>query len=538
MMGAIATSSGNGTSHFICGSASQFMRGRSCCVEVPRPVPEREVPRRRGPRSGFVNAIPDIGRTSYLAAVAAEDPSKFGRFIQTYSGFLSSFVIGVAGLIATSIWQYRQSQIAVEQTHSEQAAAHAKADSDWRIARAEILGKNLNVLSAQGAGTADQRFGVLLSLTRGNIIDPELAVSYALELGRDNANYMRSVLASTTDKNYSQLLQAFKLTCLQRFGVERAAEICKDDKLADRSDAIAQLFEDELEAAASVGQVARGPMALLREERQVQSVPGKVSWLFEPYLQDLYERRQWTDIERFQNTSVGAKLVAALVLATARTGELVGSTESARIDAFHSQLRKWLIGYLTGQTCDSDCRGRLVDVMLSSYGEAQGDYDDSLKKLMLQPRGEAGPTLAHLHARLLWCQVDGDDLALFRDQVLVPAVTQALAQPVKKNEATMVEDLIGLAALVPEPADAGSNKPIADPAAAKSVAGWKAMLAALASASAPGGPGGAVGDRFQRVFSARRSSARRERQNPPPMIKKVSFCNVADNAGSTPSMEQ
>src|SRR6266700_1891405 len=505
MMGAIATSSGNGTSHFICGSASQVMRGRSCCVEVPRPLPEREVPRRRGPLAGFVNAIRDIGRTSYLAAVAAEDPSKFGRFIQTYSGFLSSFVLGVAALIATSIWQYRQSQIAVEQSHSEQAAARAKADSDWRIARAEILGKNLGVLSATGPNTAD---------------------------------YMRSVLASTTDKNYSQLLQAFKLTCLQRFGVERAAEICKDDKLADRSDAIAQLFEDELEAAASVGQVARGPMALLREERQVQSVPGKVSWLFEPYLQDLYERRQWTDIERFQNTSVGAKLVAALVLATARTGELVGSTESARIDAFHSQLRKWLIGYLTGQTCDSDCRGRLVDVMLSSYGEAQGDYDDALKKLMLQPRGEAGPTLAHLHARLLWCQVDGDDLALFRDQVLVPAVTQALAQPVKKNEATMVEDLLGLAALVPEPADAGSNKPIADPAAAKSVAGWKAMLAALASASAPGGPGGAVGDRFQRVFSARRSSARRERQNPPPMIKKVSFCNVADNAGSTPSMEQ
>src|SRR6266851_1809432 len=146
-------------------------------------------------RPGF-NAIPDIRRSGYLATVAHEDSSKFGRFIQTYSAFLSSFVIGVAGLIATSIWQYRQSQIAVEQSHSEQAAARAKADSDWRIARAEILGKNLNVLSAQGAGTADQRFGVLLSLTRGNIIDPELAVSYALELGKDNAGYMRAVLAS------------------------------------------------------------------------------------------------------------------------------------------------------------------------------------------------------------------------------------------------------------------------------------------------------------------------------------------------------
>src|SRR5438874_5234053 len=176
--------------------------------------------------------IPDIRRSSHHRAILApvSDPtsssdgkgarqhetSKLGHFIQTYSGFLSSFVIGVAGLIATSIWQYRQSQIAAEGARSEQAIARTKAENDWRIARAEILGKNLGVLSAQGAGTADQRFGVLLSLTRGNIIDPELAVSYALELGRDNADYMRSVLASTADKNYGQLAQAFKLTCLQR----------------------------------------------------------------------------------------------------------------------------------------------------------------------------------------------------------------------------------------------------------------------------------------------------------------------------------
>jgi hypothetical protein len=464
--------------------------------------------------------------------VVEHETSKFGRFIQTYSAFLSSFVIGVAGLIATSIWQYRQSQIAVEQARSEQAAARAKADSDWRIARAEILGKNLGVLSAQGANTADQRFGVLLSLTRGNIIDPELAVSYALELGRDNASYMRSVLASTADKNYSQLAQAFKLTCLQRFGVERAAEICKDDKLADRSDAIAQLFEDELDAAASIGQVAKGPMSLLRDERQVQAVPGKVSWLFEPYLQDLYERRQWKDIQAFESASTGAHVVAALVLATARTGELVSSTEAAQVEAFHAQLRKWLIKYLVGSTCDADCRGRLVDVMLSSYGEAQGDYDEALKKLMLQPRGDAAPTLAHLHARLLWCQVDGDDQTLFRDQVLVPAVTQVLTEPAKRADASMVEDLVGLAALVPEPAGLAGPKPPVDPVAVKAVTAWKAMIAALGPA------GGAGGDRYQRVFTSRRATAKRERDNPPPMIKKVSFCNVGDSAGTAPTMEQ
>src|SRR6478736_1999277 len=144
-------------------------------------------------------------------------PSRLGRFIQTYHGFLSSFVIGVAGLIATSIWQYRQSQTAAAQAKSEQAIARTKADNDWRIARAEILSKNLNILSTQGPQTADQRFGVLLSLTRGAILDPELAVSYALELGKDNPSYMRAVLEATAEKNYSQLAQAFKMTCIQRF---------------------------------------------------------------------------------------------------------------------------------------------------------------------------------------------------------------------------------------------------------------------------------------------------------------------------------
>jgi hypothetical protein len=435
----------------------------------------------------------------------------------------------VAGLIATSIWQYRQSQIAVEQSHAEQAAARAKADSDWRIARAEILGKNLTVLSAQGANTADQRFGVLLSLTRGNIIDPELAVSYALELGRDNADYMRSVLASTTDKNYWQLAQAFKLTCVQRFGVARAAEICKDDKLADRSDAIAQLFEDELEAATAAGDVQHGPLLLLREERRVQEWPGKMAWLFEPYLQDLYERRLWKDIQLFEEASTGAHLVGALVLATARTGELVSSSEATSVEAFHTDHRKWLVSHLLGATCDADCRGRLVDVMLSSYGEAQGDYDEPLKRLLLQPRGEAGPTLAHLHARLLWCQVDADDLAEFRDRVLVPAVAQALAPPKggPAADASIVDDLVGLTALVPEPTDP------------KAQAAWKALQAAMAAPAPVTGAKGAVGaERYQHAFATKRAAAVRERQNPPPMIKKVSFCNVGEASANAPTLDQ
>ena len=442
--------------------------------------------------------------------VAHDNPSRLGRFIQNYSGFLSSFVIGVAGLVATSIWQFRQAQNAERQQLSEQAIARTKADNDWRIARAEILGKNLSVLSQQGPQTADQRFGVLLSLSRGNILDPELAVSYALELGRDNPTYMRVVLAGTQNKNYTQLEQAFALTCMQRFGVEKRADVCKDDKLADRSEAIAQLLADELDASIANGDIKKGPMGLLRDEKSVQAHPAKMAWLFENYLQNLYERRQWNEVERFESFSAGARLVAALVLATARTGELVTSAEEDMLKKFHAERRHWLAGYVFGRACDSECRAKLMQAMLSSYGEAQGDYNDLFKHLLTAPRNETGTALAQLHTRLLWCQVDADDLAEFRDSVLVPTLIAAGADP--KFDAVLLEDLAAMVALVPEPPS--SLTP--DTAVARDVAAWKQMVAALEKR----------GDRFHKAFVGRMARARRERANPPPMIKRQNFCNA------------
>jgi hypothetical protein len=450
-------------------------------------------------------------------------PSRLGQFIQTYHGFLSSFVIGVAGLVATSIWQYRQSQTAARQAASEQAIARTKADNDWRIARAEILAKNLSVLASQSPDSADQRFGVLLSLTRGSILDPELAVSYALELGKVNPDYMRSVLASTTQKNYMQLEHAFLLTCLQRFGVERAAEICKNDRLADRSDGIAELLADELGAASASGNPEQGPLSLLRDEHGVQTRPAKLMWLFEPYLQDLYERRQWNEITAFESSSIGARLVAALVLATARTGELVTNTEQAALVRFHADRRKWLVGYMFGRTCDPECRGKLVDVMLSTYGEAQGNYDDALQKLVTLPRSESGPAMGQLHARLLWCQVDADDLEEFRDHVLVPALARALEQP--QPDRTILEDLARLIAMVPPPRDpdpapraksatqAAEQAP-PDPAQELARKAWKSLLSTIEKKD----------ERLARTVSLRRATVKRERANPPPMIKKVDFC--------------
>jgi len=431
--------------------------------------------------------------------------SRLGQFIQKYSSFLSSFVIGVAGLFATSIWQYRQSQIAAQQAKSEQEMTRTKAENDWRIARAEILSKNLNILSGTGPGSADQKFGVLLSLTRGAIIDPELAVSYAMELGKDNPTYMRTVLEATSQKNYEQLAQGFKLTCQQRYGVQKATDICKDDALAERSDAIAQVVQDEMETTASMkAPPATGPLALLREERQVQAFPAKMSWLFTPYLQDLYDRRQWQDIQSFENFSAGARLVAALVLATARTGELVSSTEVSQLDQFHAAHRHWLASYLLGGTCEAECRGKLADVMLSSYGQANGDYDESFRRLLLESRAQAAPAYAHLHARLLWCQLDDDDVARFRDGVLVPGMESAMANP--KTPPAILEDMVGLLALVPEPATTDAN----------AAAAWKKMQGDLAKAP----------EHLQRMYNTRRAASGRERQNPPPIIRRVNFCNA------------
>jgi hypothetical protein len=439
----------------------------------------------------------------------AEGESKLARFIQTYSGFLSSFVIGVAGLVATSIWQYRQGEISRRQADSQEQMARQKADNDWRIARAEILAKNLDVLSSTDAASTDRRFGVLLSLTRGEIIDPELAVSYALELGKDSAAYMRSILSSTKHKSYAQLARAFALTCIQRFGVERAAEICKDDRLAERSAAIADMIRDDMEALNQLqGDMRQGPMSLLIDEDDVQSNPSKLSWLFEPYLQALYEHRRWKEIDAFERFSQGARLVAALTLATARTGELLSEGEIKVINKFHDDRRQWLSTYLLGRKCDADCRARIVEFMLSTVQESDGDYDSVLKEVLLRPRNEAGHAFVQVHTRILWCQIDADDLALLRDRVLVPTVREAVGRA--KDPAT-TDDMVALFALTSPPSE---PQPLAL---------YNAARAAVRS-----------NDRLERLYQARQAHAQRQRANPPPMIRRVNFCGVAETPPAMP----
>ncbi len=443
------------------------------------------------------------------ASLRPPDTTRIGRFIQTYHGFLSSFVIGAAGLIATSIWQFRQAEIASRQAAAQQKVAETQADNLWKIERAEILAKNLQTLSLQGSNNIEQRYGVLLSLTRGSILDPELAVSYALELGKDSPEYMRSVLTNAGGKDYWRLAHAFEPTCDQRYGVTRNIGACAVDKLADRSAAIAEMISDELQAAFAAGTL--GPAAILADEHQVQSQAVRLCWFFSPALAHLYQRRQWNNIDRFEGSSPGAKLVSALALAKARTGEMVSNEEGRMLEKFFAQRRQWLTQYLVGPSCDSDCRSKLVDVMVTSYAEAQGDYDVPMRSLLQQPRSQSGAVISTLHARLLWCQVDGEDLVPLRDRVLVP---EAVAQLGKgKDHQDSAQDSIDLLALVPPPKD---NSALAQ---------WKVFIATLEK------PANA---KLLKTFNERRAAAVHERASPPSAMKKINFC-VPETPGDASS---
>jgi hypothetical protein len=329
---------------------------------------------------------------------------------------------------------------------------------------------------------------VLLSLTRADIIDPELAVSYALELGKDNTDYMVSVLNNTQNKDYQRLLRAYTLTCEERYGTTPPADAC-NDKLGPRSQALSDLVEQELTATLAAGSGEDlGPLVLLRDERRVQADIQPLTGLFEEALDDLYDRRAWDDLDRIAKFSPGAHLVTALVLAAAHTGEFVSEDEAKTLSTFHAAQTKWLTDYLASKACDPTCKGRLVDVMVSHYEEAQGDYDKAVRALLESPRAVSGPAISNLHSRLLWCQVDDTDLIPLRDNVLIPAAKDLIPS----KDATARDDVISLLALLPDAGDAE-----------KVVTGNEAV---------------------SKLYRERALIAQHQRQSPPTTMRKTSFC--------------
>jgi hypothetical protein len=431
-----------------------------------------------------------------------EPSGRIARLVAKHPQMVSSFVIGVAGLIATTIWQWRNYHTQREQADAQQKVAETQAANSWKIARADILAKNLAVLSMSGPGTADQRFGVLLSLARADIIDPELAIAYALELGKDNPEYMNAVLSNTANKDYGHLLRAYTLSCEERYGTSPPIDIC-NDKLATRSDALGTLVADDTAVALSSDQP--GPLTLLKDERRTQQDIQQLVGLFEQTITGMYQARQWDDLAKLAAWSPGAHLVVSLVIAATHTGELVTDDEAKTLAQLHAIHTQWLADYLVSRGCDADCKGRIVELMVSHYDEAQGDYDTALKQLLESPRAQSGLVISRLHTRLLWCQVDDSDLVPLRDHVLVPSATALVTNP--KADPTTRDSVLSLIAVLDDP-------PASDPVA---TAAWSELLAKVDKL-----------DRATKTLRERRASAAHQRTTPPPALKRQDFCLARD----------
>jgi hypothetical protein len=243
---------------------------------------------------------------------------------------------------------------------------------------------------------------------------------------------------------------------------------------------------------------------LLDDERQVQVDVQQHVGVFRTALTDMYEHREWDTISKFAAHSSGAHLISALVLAAARTGEFVTADEAKQLEAFHDQQTQWLTGYFAGKTCDPECKGHLLEVMVSHYYEAQGDFDDAVRKLLLGPRASSGLAVSRLHARLLWCQVDDNDLDPLRDHALVPAAEQVLDP---KVDAAIREAVISLLALVPAPAPGDDGAPA-----------WAALTAHIDKA----------GPKVAKMLKDRREVAAHERIAPPVALRSADFCGAPE----------
>lgn len=446
----------------------------------PRPTPKSD-------------GKPDAG-----SETPAPKTSAFQRFVTTYSTFLSSFVIGAAGLVATTVYQSKQQEMTRRQAEAQIKISEVAAENQWRIERAEILAKNLDLLASGREDTVDQRYGVLLSLTRGKIIDPELAVAYAVELGVFNPGYMRSILATVGDKNYLQLDHSYQVSCEERYGLGRNIGFCKNDRYAVRSQALSEVVAEEL------GTGNQRPLDLLADERQVKEALQRRAGLFKAYLDALYQRRQIGDIERFEAMSPGARLVAALVLAADRDGELTADDETAERARFHEAREKWLEGYLLERRCDPDCKGRLADFMFTDLGLGDGTHEHALAAILERPDTESTHVKSRFHVRLLWCRATNDAIVRLRDRILVPVATRALEQG-NPDGVERLKDLLELLALVPLPA-------------ANARDAWYALLER-------------VRQRYPAIwrdYLVRRLTAERQRQTPPRALVQGNFCNMAE----------
>ena len=470
---------------------------------------------------------PQASATNPAATPATNPPPKrssLAEFVSANTNVVSSFVIGIAGLAVTSTYQCNQGELQKRQAEAQMKIAREQADNSWRIERAKILSENLKTLTARGGDTVEQRYGVLLSLLRGSILEPDVAVSYALELGRDNPEYMRSVLTNIDRKDeqyYRRLEAAYVVTCEQRYGVSsQAVAQCASDKMSERSAALALTMMDNLEDP-NVLDDPSSPLNLLADERSVYTNLFRWVGLLSPYLQDLYERRIWDRIDKVMAKNQGTKLVATLSLAVA-SNELAAETDADK--ALRARLQTLVEGYLAGsRSCDPECRVRVFTFVVSNLGKSRGMFDRALRTLLQSSRTTVEPLMMRLATRLQYCQHDPADGPLLRDSVLIPSVVAELAEP--KPDLAKVDELMGLMALLPEPGAPSET--------------WTKLLDQLSKL-----PGGRypklLNDKRMEVAKLRRANAQPlgPVRSPQASKKRPSFCVGTDEASSDDEEEQ
>jgi hypothetical protein len=224
-----------------------------------------------------------------------------------------------------------------------------------------------------------------------------------------------------------------------RFGITRDVQVCPPAGLVERSNAIAQLFADEIDDARHKGG-ENGPVAILADERYVQSMPLKLAALFLPYLTDLFERRQLAEISAFEQTSLGARLVSAHG-ARADPAQRLRRGQRERGDR---QVPRPAHGLVAPVPVRLELRRRVQGSAgghhAHQYVESAGRFDQALRQLFVRPRGEVAMALARLHSRLLQCQVSPEDGDGLRDNIIIPALSEALA----RGASEAIDDLLGL----------------------------------------------------------------------------------------------
>ena len=255
----------------------------------------------------------------------------------------------------------------------------------------------------------------------------------------------------------------------------------------------------------------------LSDEREVQDAPARLAWLFEPYLQDLYERRAVEGDPRFEG-SRPARAWWARWCSRPRAPASWSARRGRGDREFHAERRKWLASYLFGQQLRPRLPRQAGRRHVELVRRGAGRLRRAVAPLLHAVARRGGPDVGHLHARL---SVVPDGRQTISSSCATacscPRFTWRGPPTDPKAEAAMARISPGWSPSCPSPAPPTPGQ-----------AAWKSSCTRRSTKR---------NDKVQRTFNPPRASAARERANPPPMIKKVNFCNAAARRPSPSSSD-